>query len=97
MANFRVSTNNLKDFKKELKVILRNDVNLNFRLLENWQNSLYEAQLDEEVLTVFIPGIKQIDDNSFRISKKSMIRKRYTIEIFLTKRLANIKANIDRV
>ena len=95
-TRINIESENLKDFKKLLKEVLSDHAVEEFRFNIQTEEYLYRAQLVAGLLYVKIPGSKMIDGEVRQISFASIRRKRYTIDIFLNKRLQGIRENIER-
>ncbi len=83
----QIKKETLKEFKKTLKELLReNPVDqYKFRIKKN--SVWYEAQLKGSLLILYVPGSKEIDGIPVHISFLSIKRKRHTLAVFLSKRI----------
>ncbi len=92
-----IRAHNLKDFKKQLKALIKENEIIRFEIKVMKDSYDYLALLDNKVLLVGIPDSKQIEDDEFQVSYRSINRKRHTLKIFISKRLKSQGPNNNGV
>ena len=84
LINFKAHS--LKEFKKQLKFILKQNHIRNYVFRTYKENNQYEAKFNGDMLLVIIPGIKKINGKLHRVRYNSIQRRQHTLRVFINKR-----------
>ena len=78
----------LKGFKKALKPRLREDDIESYNVLTSHKAFYYRAEIEDGRLVVTVPGKKRIDGRFVQVSPLSLRRRKYTVTVFIEKRIS---------
>ena len=81
-----VTSDNLKDFKRMLVLIMRTKAVDEVRILINKESTYYEAHLPAGDLILYVPDQKLLTGKMKKLDTKHIEQKMYTLKIFTSKR-----------